>query len=130
MTPTASSSSLLQSSTLTHVHTSFATFCSHLPPSHPRSARNLELLNDLLGALPSTDFERGLGWTEWALPDQLTYDVLGAILKVSGELQDEGQRKKVLRDMGAFAEGLSRRIEQADRESASVYIQDTEHPRC
>lgn len=106
----------MQSSTLTHVHTSFATFCSHLPPSHPRTPKNIDLLSELLAAIPSTDFERGLGWTEWALPDQLTYDVLGALLKISGDSENKGQGSKVLQEVGSFVEGLSSRIEQADRE--------------
>jgi len=112
----------LQSSALTHVNISFSTFCSHLPPSHARTTNNINLLLDLLGDIPSTNFELGLGWGEWALPDQITYGVLGALLKVSGELKDTSLTAKVLEEVRAFTTALGKRIEEGERESSLTLL--------
>lgn len=113
---------ILQSSALTHVNISFSTFCSHLPPSHARTTNNINLLLDLLGDIPSTNFELGLGWGEWALPDQITYGVLGALLKVSGELKDTSLTAKVLEEVRAFTTALGKRIEEGERESSLTLL--------
>ena len=105
-----------QSSALTHVNISFSTFSSHLPPSHARTQDNINLLLDLLGDIPSIDWEQGLGWSEWALPDQLTYGVLGGLLKVSGELKEHSVTDKVLEEVGAFMRAITHRVNNGDRE--------------
>jgi hypothetical protein len=60
-----------------------------------------------------TDFEQGLGWTEWALPDQLTYGVLGALLKIAGD-EVAGKREIIMGQIAKFVTELAERIDTGD----------------
>ncbi|KAM6500354.1 hypothetical protein JOM56_003368 [Amanita muscaria] len=43
----------------------------------------LPILVDIVAGIPLVDFDRHLSWTEWALPDQLVYSTVSALLRIT-----------------------------------------------
>lgn len=88
------------------------------------------MLLRMLADIPRTEFESGLGWSEWALPDQLTAAVVGALLKISGVAKEERSaeeqaiRERVLKGIADFIGSLS---ERAQKEDGEIYLQS---PTC
>lgn len=109
-----------QTTSSTHINTSFALFSSHLPLSHPRSPANLDLLLRMLADVPRTEFEAGLAWAEWALPDQLTSAVVGALLKISDTPKEQrtpaeqATRERVIDGIAKFIGALDDRAQKGD----------------
>ncbi|PPQ71810.1 hypothetical protein CVT24_006200, partial [Panaeolus cyanescens] len=50
----------------------------------------LPILVNLLKDIPTIDFDQCLSWTDWALPDQLVYSTISALLRISNQHADRG----------------------------------------
>lgn len=78
------------------------------------------MLLRMLADIPRTEFESGLGWAEWALPDQLTSAVVGALLKISGTPKEERSidehavRERVVIGIASFIAALGDRAQTKD----------------
>lgn len=74
----------------------------------------------MLADIPRTEFESGLAWAEWALPDQLTSAVVGALLKISDTPKEQrtpveqAARERVIDGIATFISALDERAQKGD----------------
>ncbi|KAG8834446.1 phosphatidylinositol-4- kinase [Serendipita sp. 399] len=62
-------------------HIAFGQLAQNLPKDHLASA--VPVLLDILRDIPFIDFDPSLNWTDWALPDQLVYSTVTALLRLA-----------------------------------------------
>ncbi|KAG8826070.1 phosphatidylinositol-4- kinase [Serendipita sp. 401] len=62
-------------------HIAFGELAQNLPQDHLASA--VPVLLDILRDIPFIDFDPSLNWTDWALPDQLVYSTVTALLRLA-----------------------------------------------
>lgn len=95
----------------------------------------------MLADIPQTDFEAGLAWAEWALPDQLTSAVVGALLKISDTPKEQrtpaehATRERVIDGIASFIGALSERASKGDGQQfllseLTVRLVLNVHPIC
>ncbi|KAG2135222.1 uncharacterized protein EDB93DRAFT_1242600 [Suillus bovinus] len=69
-----------------HRDISFGELVANFPKEH--IARHIDtlilVLMDFLHDVPRVDFDRCLSWDEWALPDQLVFSTVSALLRICG----------------------------------------------
>ncbi|KAG2100206.1 uncharacterized protein F5147DRAFT_710970 [Suillus discolor] len=69
-----------------HCNIAFGELVANFPEEH--IARHIDtlipVLMDLLHDVPRVDFDRCLSWDEWALPDQLVFSTVSALLRICG----------------------------------------------
>ncbi|KAI6045569.1 hypothetical protein EDC04DRAFT_2888588 [Pisolithus marmoratus] len=68
-----------------HCHIAFGEHVANLSEVHIRCQKDALVtpLLDVLHDAPHIDYDRCLSWDEWALPDQLVYTTVSALLRVS-----------------------------------------------
>ncbi|KAI0782195.1 atypical/PIKK/PI4K protein kinase [Abortiporus biennis] len=64
-----------------HCNIGFAELAVNLPDAHVEST--VPVLVDILRDIPYIDFDRCLAWEDWALPDQLVYATVSALLRIA-----------------------------------------------
>ncbi|CAG7846286.1 Phosphatidylinositol 4-kinase stt4 Short=PI4-kinase; Short=PtdIns-4-kinase [Serendipita indica DSM 11827] len=62
----------------------------NLPLGHLESA--IPVLLDILRDIPFVDFDQSLAWSDWALPDQLVYSTVTALLRLAEKSEGSKQR--------------------------------------
>lgn len=97
----------IQSSSRVHCHIAFGELAQNLPSSHLESA--IPVLLDMLRDIPYIDFDTSLNWSgayrslfrsfpfsihsvDWALPDQLVYSTVTALLRLAEKNADNKGR--------------------------------------
>ncbi|KAG1741975.1 hypothetical protein EDB19DRAFT_1895006 [Suillus lakei] len=77
-----------------HCNIAFGELVANFPEEH--IARHIDtiipVLTDLLHDVPRVDFDRCLSWDEWALPDQLVFSTISALLRICGAHQEHADR--------------------------------------
>jgi phosphatidylinositol 4-kinase len=78
---------IYMSATRAHCNIAFGDLVMHFPD--PQISTSIEtLMPVLVGMLkdvPFIDFDKSLSWTDWALPDQLVFSIISALLRVTNE---------------------------------------------
>ncbi|KAJ8594622.1 hypothetical protein M405DRAFT_469254 [Rhizopogon salebrosus TDB-379] len=73
-----------------HCNIAFGELVANFPDEH--IAKQIDtlvpVLLDLLHDVPRMDFDRCLSWDEWALPDQLVFSTVSALLRICGAHQE------------------------------------------
>ncbi|KIO22722.1 hypothetical protein M407DRAFT_216052 [Tulasnella calospora MUT 4182] len=70
-----------QSASGVRCNIAFGEMASNIPPEH--SAKSTVVLIEILKDIPYIDFEHSLEWEDWALPDQLVFSIVSALLKIA-----------------------------------------------
>ncbi|KAG2366053.1 hypothetical protein BDR07DRAFT_1328601 [Suillus spraguei] len=67
-----------------HCNIAFGELVANFPDKHIADHINtlIHVLMDLLRDVPHVDFDRCLSWDEWALPDQLVFSTVSALLRI------------------------------------------------
>lgn len=67
-----------------HCNIAFGELVANFPDKHIADHINtlIPVLMDLLRDVPHVDFDRCLSWDEWALPDQLVFSTVSALLRI------------------------------------------------
>ena len=107
---------LLQSASKVHCHIAYGQLAVNLPAGHLSSA--IPVLIDILRDVPHVQFDPSLNWTgihscrytnandsssyppDWALPDQLVYSTVMALLKLAS--RDGAPREHIIRSIISF----------------------------
>ncbi|KAG7092795.1 hypothetical protein E1B28_009114 [Marasmius oreades] len=68
-----------------HCNIAFGELVSNFSESHITEAVDtlMPILIDILRDIPNVDFDKSLSWEDWALPDQLVYSTISALLRIS-----------------------------------------------
>ncbi|KAG0701518.1 hypothetical protein DFH29DRAFT_926376 [Suillus ampliporus] len=69
-----------------HCNIAFGELVANFPDQHIAKQIDtlIPVLTDLLHDVPHVDFDRCLSWDEWALPDQLVFSTVSALLRICG----------------------------------------------
>ncbi|KAF8969865.1 hypothetical protein BDZ97DRAFT_1937223 [Flammula alnicola] len=75
------------SATRVHCSIAFGDLVVDFPNSHITDSIDtvISVLIDILRDVPFIDFDTSLSWTDWALPDQLVFSTISALLRISNE---------------------------------------------
>ncbi|KAG8934422.1 phosphatidylinositol-4- kinase [Tulasnella sp. 417] len=72
---------VFMSASRVHCNIAFGEMASNMPPEH--ATKSTAVLIEILKDIPYIDFENNLGWEDWALPDQLVFSTVSALLKIA-----------------------------------------------
>ncbi|KAJ7632956.1 hypothetical protein FB45DRAFT_913996 [Roridomyces roridus] len=76
---------VFMSASRVHCNIAFGELVVNFPEAHIANAIDtlMPALIDVLKDVPCIDFDKCLAWEEWALPDQLVYSTVSALLRIS-----------------------------------------------
>ncbi|KAF9265698.1 hypothetical protein L218DRAFT_986377 [Marasmius fiardii PR-910] len=79
------SQKVFMSASRAHCNIAFGELVSNFPESHVTASIDtlMPVLIDILRDVPNVDFDKSLSWEDWALPDQLVYSTISALLRIS-----------------------------------------------
>ncbi|KAJ8087995.1 phosphatidylinositol-4- kinase [Marasmius tenuissimus] len=68
-----------------HCNIAFGELVTNFPESHINETIDtlMPVLIDILRDVPNIDFDKSLSWEDWALPDQLVYSTVSALLRIT-----------------------------------------------
>ncbi|KAL0581133.1 Phosphatidylinositol 4-kinase stt4 [Marasmius crinis-equi] len=68
-----------------HCNIAFGEMVANFPESYITEAIDtlMPVLIDILRDVPNIDFDKSLSWEDWALPDQLVYSTVSALLRIT-----------------------------------------------
>jgi phosphatidylinositol 4-kinase len=73
-----------------HYNIAFGEHVANFPEEH--LTKHIPVLTDLLHNVPRVVFDQCLSWDEWALPDQLVFSTVSALLRICGAHPDYADR--------------------------------------
>ncbi|KDQ11709.1 hypothetical protein BOTBODRAFT_147082 [Botryobasidium botryosum FD-172 SS1] len=98
---------VFMSATRIRCNIAFGELATNLPESHVDDS--VAVLMDILRDIPYIDFDPNLAWTDWALPDQLTYSTVSALLGLA--TSHTQHRDKILQSILDFASHTVKRLQ-------------------
>ncbi|KAG9226590.1 hypothetical protein CCMSSC00406_0006185 [Pleurotus cornucopiae] len=96
-----------------HCNIAFGELVANFPDDYTREniGTLIPALVEILGDVPFIDFDKCLSWDDWALPDQLVYAIVSALLTLSNSYPD--YRGEVTIAICNFLAGIARGIESS-----------------
>ncbi|GBE82149.1 Phosphatidylinositol 4-kinase stt4 [Sparassis crispa] len=88
----------------------FAELAVNLPNSHVNET--IPVLVDILRDVPYVDFDQCLAWEEWALPDQLVFAVVSALLRIASS--HPARREVVMQALQNFVMNIVSKLNTGD----------------
>ncbi|KAG8958845.1 phosphatidylinositol-4- kinase, partial [Tulasnella sp. 425] len=82
-----------------HCNIAFGEMAYNIPPEH--STESTAVLIEILKDIPYIDFENSLVWEDWALPDQLVFSTVSALLKIAATYSEH--RSNVMEALRTFS---------------------------
>ncbi|KAG9010494.1 phosphatidylinositol-4- kinase [Tulasnella sp. JGI-2019a] len=90
-----------------HCNIAFGELAYNVPPAH--ASKSVAVLVDILRDIPYIDFESSLAWEEWALPDQLVFSTVSALLRLTSTHLE--YRSKVMHAIVVFSLTIVKQLE-------------------
>lgn len=90
---------VFMSASRVHCNIAFGEMASNIPPEH--STESTAVLIEILKDIPYIDFENSLVWEDWALPDQLVFSTVSALLKIAATYSEH--RSNVMEALRTFS---------------------------
>ncbi|KAG9016282.1 phosphatidylinositol-4- kinase [Tulasnella sp. 427] len=106
---------VFMSASRVHCNIAFGEMASNIPPEH--SAKSCAVLIEILKDIPYIDFEHSLVWEDWALPDQLVFSTVSALLRIAESYSEH--RSNVMEALRNFSLKV---MNQLDSESPDEVI--------
>ncbi|THH29581.1 hypothetical protein EUX98_g4604 [Antrodiella citrinella] len=103
---------VFMSNSRVHCNIGFAELAVNLPDAHVDAT--VPVLIDILRDIPYIDFDRCFTWDEWALPDQLVFATVSALLRIAST--HSGYRAAATRAIVAFAGQIVAMLKTGDVE--------------
>ncbi|KAF8798204.1 hypothetical protein BYT27DRAFT_7178838 [Phlegmacium glaucopus] len=77
-----------------HCNIAFGELVVNFSDSHINESIDtiMPVLIDILRDIPCTDFDKSLSWKEWALPDQVVFSTVAALLRISSDHPEYSDR--------------------------------------
>ncbi|KAL4260020.1 PI3/PI4-kinase family protein [Pleurotus pulmonarius] len=96
-----------------HCNIAFGELVANFPDKYTREniGTLIPALVEILGDVPFIDFDKCLSWDDWALPDQLVYSIVSALLTLSNSYPD--YREEVTTAICNFLAEIARSIESS-----------------
>ncbi|KAH9952080.1 atypical/PIKK/PI4K protein kinase [Amylocystis lapponica] len=93
-----------------HCNIGFAELAVNLPDAHVN--HTIPVLVDILRDIPYIDFDQCLAWEEWALPDQLVFVVVAALLRIASS--HDQYRAVAMEAISKFAVSIVSKLRTAE----------------
>ncbi|KAG8865033.1 phosphatidylinositol-4- kinase, partial [Tulasnella sp. 331] len=98
---------VFMSASRVHCNIAFGELAYNVPAAH--AAKSVSVLVDILRDIPFIDFESSLAWEEWALPDQLVFSTVSALLRLTAAHLEH--RSKVMEAIVQFSLTIVKQLE-------------------
>ncbi|KAF8320103.1 atypical/PIKK/PI4K protein kinase [Clavulina sp. PMI_390] len=99
----------------------FAQMAVNTPPE--RAEETVQTLIEILRDIPCIDFPETLSWQNWALPDQLAYSTISALIYLSATYPQF--RKAAIESIIAFCNSIVSQLQSASVEQAAIVIAES-----
>ncbi|KAG8904073.1 phosphatidylinositol-4- kinase [Tulasnella sp. 403] len=98
---------VFMSASRVHCNIAFGELAHNVPQNHATNC--ITILVDILRDIPFIDFEYSLAWEDWALPDQLVFSTVSALLRITAEYPE--QRRMVMEAIVTFSLQIMKQLE-------------------